>query len=439
MTLPLLEATGNWYDIRDLGNLSREILEGLDSFLPYPIVYVVAVLIGFVASFLLFVLPTQLYLGVLGERKIIGRMQSRYGPNRVGRFGVLQPIADAVKLMQKEALTPKTADKVIMYCAPIIFVAPAVLLFAVIPFGPNMVLADVSVSVLYFLAVSSLPVLGMFMAGWSANNKYSLFGAMRVVAMTISYEVPLVLAVLGVVVMTGDLSLQGIVVFQDQNFIWMILLQPAMFLVYFFCVSAELNRTPTDIAEAESEIVAGYLTEYSGMKWGLFYGMDIGYALAAAAFGATVFLGGWSLFGLEAWIPGWLIFILKVQAFYFVFIWTRGTLPRLRIDQLMGFAWKFLLPVTLLNLVLVSFERVLWAEAGWVDIETVSISAIHNVRVLEPGLPWLFAALNIGLSAGLIFFWARFIGYRPEAYETKPRMVKDARGYVPVAPKGGAR
>ncbi len=437
MTLPFLDATGPWYDFRDLGNLSREILEGLDSFLPYPIVYVVAALIGFVASFLLFVLPTQLYLGVLGERKIIGRMQSRYGPNRVGRFGVLQPIADALKLMQKEALTPKSADKVVMYCAPIIFVAPAVLLFGVIPFGPNMVLADVPVSLLYFLAVSSLPVLGTFMAGWSSNNKYSLFGAMRVVAMAISYEAPLVLAVLGVVVMTGDMSLQGIVLFQDENYIWMGLLQPAMLLVYFICVSAELNRTPADIAEAESEIVAGYLTEYSGMKWGLFYGMDIGYALAASAFAATVFLGGWSLFGLETWIPGWLIFGLKLQAFYFIFIWTRGTLPRLRIDQLMSFAWKYLLPITLLNLVLVSFERVLWNEAGWIDIETVNVSAVHAVRVLSPGLPWLFAVVNIALSAALVVGWARFIGYRPERYELKPRLTKETSGYVPVPVKGG--
>ena len=191
-------ATNNWYDFRDLSNLSRVILEGAGNILPHGIVYILAPLIGFVASFLIFVLPSQLYVGVLGERKIIGRIQSRYGPNRVGMFGVLQPIADAIKLLSKEALTPKGADKAVMWLAPVIFVMPAVMLFAVIPFGPRMIIADIPNSLLYFLALSSIPVLATFMSGWSHNNKYSLFGAIRIVAMTVSFEVPLVLALLGV-------------------------------------------------------------------------------------------------------------------------------------------------------------------------------------------------------------------------------------------------
>ena len=408
-------ATDNWYDIRDLANLSREILEAADKILPFGVVYVLAALIGFVASFLIFVLPSQLFVGVYGERKLIGRIQSRYGPNRVGPFGLLQPVADAIKLIQKEALTPARADRVVMYVAPVLFVAPAVLLFAVIPFGPNMVFADIPVSLMYFLAVSSLPVLASFMAGWSANNKYSLFGAMRIVAMTISYESPLVMSLLGAVVLSGTLSLQGMVFWADEYKIWLGFVQPLALVIYFICVSAELNRTPTDIAEAESEIVAGYLTEYSGMKWGLFYGMDIGYALAASAFAATVFLGGWTLFGLEEWVPPWMIFIGKTHLFYFIFIWTRGTLPRLRSDQLMAFAWKYLLPLALFNLFIAVTEKMIWAEQGY-----------------DKAYVYLFAAFNILASFLLVIAWARFNGHKPETVPLRPRLVKDARGYVPV-------
>ncbi|MFN0147070.1 MAG: NADH-quinone oxidoreductase subunit NuoH [Dehalococcoidia bacterium] len=424
MTLPTL-ITDNWYDIRDLGNLSHEILYQLDRVLPYGLVFVITALLGFVAAFLIFVLPSQLYVGVLGERKIIGRIQSRYGPNRVGKFGVLQPIADAVKLMQKESLTPKGADKVVMWAAPIVFVAPAVLLFAVIPFGPKMVFAELPAGIIYFLAISSLPVLGAFMAGWSSNNKYSLFGAMRIVAMAISYEIPLVMALLGVVLFTGTLNLQEIVRWSTHNHIWLIAVQPLAFAIYFICVSAELNRTPADIAEAESEIVAGYLTEYSGMKWGLFYGMDIGYALAASAFAATVFLGGWSFFGLDKWVPPWLIFIAKTHLFYLVFIWTRGTLPRLRIDQLMAFAWKFMLPVALANLFIVATEKLIWNKATDGDLNAFWV--------------WIFAAVNIVLAAFVVYGWSRFLGYRPENVPTKPRLVRDAGGYIPVVPAKEAR
>ncbi|MBA4181866.1 MAG: NADH-quinone oxidoreductase subunit NuoH [Anaerolinea sp.] len=414
--------TENWYDIRDLSNLSRLILENADKVLPGGVVYVLAPLIGFVASFLIFVLPSQLYVGVYGERKIIGRMQSRYGPNRVGPFGLLQPIADAIKLMQKEALTPTQADKAVMWVAPVIFVMPAVLVFAVIPFGPRMVLADIPPSILYYMALSSIPVLASFMAGWSHNNKYSLFGAIRVVAMTISYEVPLVLALLGAVVFSGTLNLNQMVFFQKDQDIWLIFLQPLAFLIYFIAVSAELNRTPTDIAEAESEIVAGYLTEYSGMKWGLFYGMDIGYALAASAFGATVFLGGWSMFGLDKWVPPWLIIIAKTHLFYFLFIWTRGTLPRLRSDQLMAFAWKFMLPLALFNLLLMATERMLW-----IDVFDGDQAALY-----------LFAVGNLTTAFATIYLWSRFLGYRPENTPTRPRMVREARGYVPLSEtKGG--
>ncbi|MCY3505588.1 MAG: NADH-quinone oxidoreductase subunit NuoH [Chloroflexi bacterium] len=410
-----LLATDHWYDFRDLSNLSRVILEGIDKVAPYELAYIVAPIIGFVAAFVIFVLPSQLFVGVYGERRIIGRIQSRKGPNRVGPFGLLQPVADALKLLQKEALTPTAADKTLMWAAPVFFVAPAVLLFAVIPFGPRMVFADVPAGLIFFIAVSGLPVLAAFIAGWSSNNKYSLYGAMRIVAMSVSYEVPLVLMLLCVVVFTNTMSLPGIVWFQKDVDLWLIFMQPLAFVVYFIAVSAELNRTPTDIAEAESEIVAGYLTEYSGMKWGLFYGMDIGYALAASAFAATIFLGGWSMWGLEQWVPPWVIFIAKTHLFYMVFIWTRGTLPRLRIDQLMGFAWKFLLPLAVVNLFLVSLERLWWSESD-----------------LGGGIVFVIAAINIPVSAVAVYLWARFLGYKPERVPTRPRLVQDAGGYVPV-------
>ncbi len=417
-------ATDHWYDFRDLSNLSRVILEGIDKVAPYELAYIVAPIIGFVAAFVIFVLPSQLFVGVYGERRIIGRMQARKGPNRVGPLGLLQPVADAIKLLQKEALTPTVADRALMWAAPVFFVAPAVLLFAVIPFGPNMVFADVPAGLIYFIAISGLPVLAAFIAGWSSNNKYSLYGAMRIVAMSVSYEVPLVLMLLCVVVFTNTMSLPGIVQFQVENDLWLIFMQPLAFIVYFIAVSAELNRTPTDIAEAESEIVAGYLTEYSGMKWGLFYGMDIGYALAAAAFASTIFLGGWSMWGLDQWVPPWLIFIGKTHLFYFVFIWTRGTLPRLRIDQLMGFAWKFLLPLAVFNLFLVSLERLWWSEAN-----------------LSDNIVFAFMAINIPVSAAAVYVWARVLGYKPERVPTRPRLVREAGGYVPLddpAPGGGA-
>lgn len=421
MTVPSVFLDSWWSWVRDLGKISESIQDGLDKFLPYWIVYLVAVLIGFVASFLVFVLPTQLFLGVLGERKIIGRIQSRFGPNRVGPFGVLQPLADAVKLMQKESLMPKAADRLIMNIAPIIFVAPCVLLFAVIPFGPNMVVADVPASLIYFMGVSSLPVIGTFLSGWSSNNKYSLFGAMRIVAMTISYEIPLVMALLGVVMFTGTLNLNEMVGWQKDNHIWLVVLQPLAFVIYFICASAELNRTPTDIAEAESEIVAGYLTEYSGMKWGLFYGMDIGYALAASAFASTVFLGGYTFGFLDEWVPPWLIFGLKTQAFYLLFIWTRGTLPRLRIDQLMTFAWKFMLPVAIANIVLVAVERMIWTE----------------VFDREYAAGYLFAIINLIAAGAIIVAWARLMGYGKTPIPTRPRLVSQSTGYVPVSRGAG--
>ncbi|MDZ7727289.1 MAG: complex I subunit 1 family protein [Dehalococcoidia bacterium] len=234
-------ATDNWWDLRDLSNISREILEAVDAIAGNEAAYIISPIIGFIASFLIFVLPSQLFVGVYGERKLIGRMQSRYGPNRVGPYGLLQPVADAIKLIQKQSLTPRRADIMVMYAAPILFVMPAVMVFAVIPFGENMVLADIPEGLTYFVAITSIPVVASFMAGWSSDNKYSLFGAMRMVAMTISYEVPLVLTLLGIVLLTGTLNLNEMVVWQSEANIWVSMVTPLSVLIVFICSSAELE------------------------------------------------------------------------------------------------------------------------------------------------------------------------------------------------------
>jgi len=228
-----------------------------------------------------------------------------------------------------------------------------------------MTLASLDVGVLFLLAASSLGALAVFMAGYSSNNKYALFGSMRVIAMLVSYEIPIVLALLGVVLFAGTMDLQGIVLFQEKYWAFLVLLQPLPFFIYFISVSAELNRTPADIAEAESEIVGGYHTEYSGMKFGLFYAAELINAVVVSAIISTLFLGGWWMYKLDELVPGWMIYIGKIYGVYFLFVWTRGTLPRFRIDQLLAFAWKWMTPMAILNIVLVAAEVLIWEESGW--------------------------------------------------------------------------
>ena len=251
------------------------------------------------------------------------------------------------------------------------------------------------------------------MAGWSSNNKYSLFGAMRVVAMMISYEVPVVVTLLGVALFTGSLSLGGIVQWQADYHVWLVLLQPTAFIVYYIASTAELNRTPADIAEAESEIVAGYHTEYSGIKFSLFYAAEYTNALAISALVAAVYFGGWYMWGLEQWVPGWLIFIGKLYFFFLVLIWLRGTLPRLRVDQLMAFAWKFLLPLSLVNVFVVGLEVLLWHENGW------------SAGVALPA----YAVVNLALTVALVYAYARAFGYdKPRAGDL---VLRNEIGFVP--------
>ena len=289
------------------------------------------------------------------ERKLIGRMQIRFGPNRVGPKGLLQPIADALKVLGKEAITPYGVDKVVYAAAPLVVFIPALLTFGFIPFAPGAAVLNVDIGLLAIVAVGALGVVPIFMAGWASNNKYSLLGAMRSIAQTVSYEIPLVLSLVGIVLAAGSLKMEDIVVYQIQSG-WFLFLQPLSAVVFFIAASAELNRTPTDIMEGESELAAGYHTEYSGFKFSLFYATEYTHTFAVSALISTLFLGGWGTGpGLDL-IPAIVWFVLKTYLLFCVFVWTRATLPRLRIDQLMDFAWKFLLPLCLANIFVVALE-----------------------------------------------------------------------------------
>lgn len=280
------------------------------------------------------------------ERKVSGRIQRRLGPMRVGRpQGWLQTTADALKLLFKEDLIPPGADRAAFVAAPMLMFVGALLLYVVVPFGPQLIVRDLDVGVLYFVAVGGLTVLSMLAAGWGSNNKYSLLGAMRSTAQMLSYEIPLVFAVATVTLLAGTMSVQGIVAAQARY--WFVFLQPVAFLIYLVALLAELNRTPFDLSEAESELVAGYNTEYSGIRWSMFFLAEYANLLAGSAMAATLFLGGWS----GPWLPPVVWFVLKTYFLVFVAMWLRWTLPRIRMDQLMALGWKVLVPISLVNLV----------------------------------------------------------------------------------------
>jgi NADH-quinone oxidoreductase subunit H len=282
------------------------------------------------------------------ERKIIGRIQDRYGPNRFGPWGLLQCVADMIKLLTKEDVTPTRADRLIFNLAAVVPVIPTFMVLAVLPFGRGMVAANLSIGYLYIVAVGSLVTIAIFMAGWSSRNKYALLGGMRTVAQMISYEIPMVLSVVGVLLLVGSLSMVSIVEAQGQWRLPFIILQPLAFVLYFTAAVAEVNRSPFDLPEGESEIVAGYHTEYSGIKFAMFLLAEYINAFTICAIATTVFLGGWQ----GPILPSWAWFFIKAYFLYFVLIWLRGTLPRLRVDQLMNFAWKTLVPLALANLML---------------------------------------------------------------------------------------
>jgi NADH-quinone oxidoreductase subunit H len=311
------------------------------------------------------VLVSFAYLTLI-ERKLIGRMQRRYGPNRAGPFGLLQPIADLIKLIRKESFFPAAAIDAPYIIAPVVSAFTALAAFAVIPFGPGWEvlgyqiegqILDVPIGLLLVFALGSVGIYGFIVGGWASESKYSLLGSMRTCAQMVSYEVSLALAVLGVILMAGSLSLTDIVAQQDGS-LWYIVPQFVGFLTFFIAGIAETNRAPFDLPEAEQELVAGYHTEYSGMRWGLFQMAEYINMLTLSALTVTLFLGGWLGPGDTDWLgPVW--FLLKLALVVFVFIWLRTTLPRLRYDQLMSFGWKILLPVATINAV-VTAVLVVW-------------------------------------------------------------------------------
>jgi len=285
------------------------------------------------------------------ERKGIARIQDRIGPNVAGPFGLLQPIADGVKALTKEDITPTNADRMVYNTAPILSAAAAMLVFAVIPFGPGLIGADINIGIFYILAVGGLGIIAILMAGWSSNNKYALLGAFRVVAQLVSYEVPHVLSIAAVVMLAGSMSMITIV---EKQPVWFILVLPVSAIIVLFSGMAEIGRSPFDLLDAESEIIAGHHIEYSGMKFALFFLGEYVHAYAVSCMVAVLFLGGWSgpnIFGLT--VP-YLWFFIKSILVFNVMVWARGTLPRLRIDHLMAFNWKFLVPLSLANLVVVA-------------------------------------------------------------------------------------
>src|SRR6059036_281710 len=318
---------------------------------PSWLVQIVSSLINIFA--LLAVFLTLFALISVLERKILARMQNRYGPNRVGPFGLFQPIADGIKMLIKEDIVPARADKLVHFLAPVLIAAAAILALGVIPYGRNMTPFTIDGGILFFFAVGSATELAVFMAGWGSNNKFSMLGAMRAIAQMISYELPLIVAVLPVVMVVGSLMPDRIVAAQGEYTFgivprWFVFTPwgAAAFILFFVSGLVESNRTPFDVPEGESEIVAGQMTEYSGFKYATFFMAEYIGMFAITGLSVTLFLGGWHAPGRAVdFLPSYVWFFTKLSALLFVYIWVRGTLPRTRIDQIMNFAWKFMLPM----------------------------------------------------------------------------------------------
>ncbi|MGG0291254.1 NADH-quinone oxidoreductase subunit NuoH [Bacillus pacificus] len=311
------------------------------------------------AVLLLFAVLGFVTYGILAERKVMGFMQGRIGPNQVGgRFGLLQTVADVLKLLLKEDSIPKAADKPLFILAPVIAFAPAFMVLAVIPFTDKFQFADIGVGLLYYIAVSGITTIGVVTGGWASNNKYSLLGGMRAAAQMISYEIPLVMSVIGIVLLAGSLNLNEIVAAQEN--VWYIFVQPIGFIVFLIAAVAELNRTPFDLPEAESELVSGYHTEYSGFRWAFFMLSEYVYFFGMASLITVLFLGGWNPVMFLGFIPGAVWFALKFSSVVFLLIWFRVTFPRIRGDQLMEFGWKVLLPIALANIFLTALIKELF-------------------------------------------------------------------------------
>ena len=335
------------------------------------------------------ILTTALYTWF--ERRVLGRFQNRLGPNRWGPFGVLQPIADIVKLITKEDVVPDVADKRVFALAPIVLVFPGILVFSVIPFGEQSFLGKLNIGVLFVLGVTGINTLAIIMGGWASRNKYALFGAVRGAAMLVSYEVPMALSLVGVVILAGSMALLDIVNSQDVFFI---LVQPLGFFVFVAAALAEMSRAPFDMIESESELGSGYHTEYSGIKFALFQLAEFMAPIVVATVATVLFLGGTR--GIDP-IPGQVWFLLKAFAVVFVLVWTRATWPRLRVDQIMGFAWKGLFPLSIVNLFVIAVELFAFQEPDG----TISTESL-----------WLMVPINWVIFLISVVLIARALGQR---------------------------
>ena len=405
--------------------------------------------VHFIVTILFFILlvATNAVIMVYAERKVMAYMQDRRGPMYYGPFGTLQSTLDVMKLLLKEITQTKETDNAVFTLAPMIFFAPVITAFVMLPFSPFMTTSALGTGIILYVALSSLDVIGVFMAGWGSNNKYSLIGGLRSAAQMISYELPLVLSLVGVVMLTSVLAHNGVgsISFSDiisaqmhPWWLWLILIQPLGLLIYYTCGLAETNRAPFDLPEAESELIAGYLTEYSGMQWAMFFLGEYGNMLIVSSVATVLFLGGWSGPGadLAFWHahisanPGGVFsiadlvfnliavfwFLVKVYILQSIFIWIRATLPRLRADQLMQYAWLILIPVTLVNIL---------------------VTAILLLAVPQPYTLWVTGAVNWLMVAGYIVILGKAIGASPKG--TLPPWVaarKRALAGGPALPAG---
>ncbi len=364
----------------------------IDGFLPEGMDWLVFIIAAGALSFIVInvmMLSTAVYTWF--ERRVLGRFQNRLGPNRWGPFGILQPIADLVKLITKEDTTPEEADRWVMTFAPLVLVVPTLLVVAVIPFGTDSFLGRLNIGILFVLGVTSVNTIAIFMAGWGSANKYAMLGAMRGVAMLVSYEVPMALGLVGVLILSGSLSLFDIVETQTIPFL---LVQPLGFLIFVAAASAEMSRTPFDQIEAESELGSGYNTEYSGIKFAILFLAEFMAPIITAMVITTLFLGGTK--GFDP-IPGQVWFVLKTFIVIFALLWVRATWPRLRVDQIMGFAWKGLFALSLLNIFAVAAEVVILQD----DAGGISASSL-----------WIMAAINWVITIVAIVATARILGQR---------------------------
>ncbi len=358
------------------------------------------------SAIVIFVLLTAFAYMTLIERRVVAKIQGRLGPNRAGPFGIFQPLADAIKMAFKEQIVPSQAKTLVYLIAPVISVIVALSAFAVVPVGASWVadkpgiwdpvIADINVGLLWILSISSLAVYGIVLGGWASGNRYSLLGALRSAAQMVSYETSLGLALSGVLMWAGTLSMVGIIHEQLNQGIWFIAAQPLGFMIYLIAGVAEVNRAPFDLPEAEQELTAGYLTEYSGLRWSLYQMAEYINMITVSAVASTLFLGGWSLFGLER-IPGLsiVIFLVKVCLFLFLFIWLRATLPRIRYDRLMRLGWQILLPLAVLN-------------------------AVITATIVALGLPWwVNCIVGLAIIGALLFGIQRRGALKGIRYEEK--------------------